>query len=98
MKATLQNRSRYQSLALAAFVCSAATVQSQLVDKTLSPNAANEGIAKSLAQQIGAGSGDIFAVDSSACMIARDAAANYSNANLRSNRAWDRAFRTAKGM
>ena len=32
----------------------------QLVDKTLAPNAANEGIAKSLAEQIGTGRGDIF--------------------------------------
>src|SRR5829696_5528929 len=44
----------------------------QLVDKTLAPNAANEGIAKSLAEQIGTGRGDIFTPGSSAYIIARD--------------------------
>jgi hypothetical protein len=44
----------------------------QLIDKTLAPNAANEGISKSLEQQIGAGRGDIMTVDSSAFIINRD--------------------------
>src|SRR5919198_5605367 len=70
MKATLTNPCN--AIALTALVCSVATSQAQLVDKTLSPNAANEGIAKSLQQQIGGGTGDIFTVDSSACIIARD--------------------------
>lgn len=44
----------------------------QLIDKTKAPNAANEGISKSLEQQIGAGRGDIMTPDSSAFIIARD--------------------------
>ncbi|HEU5237841.1 MAG TPA: di-heme oxidoredictase family protein [Pyrinomonadaceae bacterium] len=44
----------------------------QLIDKTKAPNNANEGINKSLTQQIGAGRGDLSTVDSSAFIIARD--------------------------
>jgi mono/diheme cytochrome c family protein len=44
----------------------------QLIDKTKAPNAANEGIAKSLTDQIGAGRGDIRTPNSSAYIIARD--------------------------
>ncbi|MFN7947757.1 MAG: di-heme oxidoredictase family protein [Blastocatellia bacterium] len=44
----------------------------QLVDKTRSPNTADSGIAKSLAEEIGAGRGDQVTPDSSAFMIARD--------------------------
>jgi len=44
----------------------------QLIDRTLAPNAANEGIAKSLDQQIGVGRGDIYTPDSSAFIVARD--------------------------
>jgi len=46
--------------------------QGQLVDRTLAPNTANEGIAKSLQDQIGAGRGDWFTPDSSSFIIARD--------------------------
>jgi Di-haem oxidoreductase, putative peroxidase len=45
---------------------------SQLPDRTLAPNPANEGIAKSLAQQIGAGRGSITTPDSSLFIINRD--------------------------
>jgi hypothetical protein len=44
----------------------------QLVDRTLAPNAANEGIAKSFAQQVGAGRGNWTTPDSSSFIIARD--------------------------
>jgi Di-haem oxidoreductase, putative peroxidase len=44
----------------------------QLIDKTKAPNAADEGIAKSLAEQIGAGRGDTKTPNSSAYLIARD--------------------------
>src|SRR5437879_6600239 len=53
-----------------AFVATFANAQ--LIDKTLAPNVANEGIAKSLADEIGAGRGDIYAPGSSAFIIARD--------------------------
>jgi hypothetical protein len=44
----------------------------QLADRTKAPNAANEGIAKSLAQQIGADRGDWMTPHSSSFVIARD--------------------------
>src|SRR5512147_227271 len=44
----------------------------QLVDRTKAPNVANEGINKSLAQEIGAGRGDWITPDSSSFIIARD--------------------------
>ena len=50
----------------------AAIARGQLVDKTKAPNAAGEGINKSLAQQIGAGRGDWVTPESSSFIIARD--------------------------
>jgi mono/diheme cytochrome c family protein len=47
-------------------------VLSQSIDRTQNPNAANAGIAKSLAQEVGAGRGDLLTPDSSAFIIARD--------------------------
>src|SRR5258708_31194805 len=44
----------------------------QLVDRTKAPNPLNEGIAKSLQQQIGAGRGDWSTPDSSSFIIQRD--------------------------
>jgi mono/diheme cytochrome c family protein len=44
----------------------------QLIDKTKAPNIANEGIKKSLAQQIGAGRGNLMTPDSSSFILARD--------------------------
>jgi hypothetical protein len=46
--------------------------RAQLIDRTQNPNVANAGIAKSLAQEIGEGRGDIKTPDSSAFIIARD--------------------------
>src|SRR5499426_2558132 len=44
----------------------------QLTDKTRAPNVADAGIAKSLADQIGAGRGDLMTPNSSAFIINRD--------------------------
>lgn len=44
----------------------------QLIDKTKAPNVANEGINKTLSQEIGAGRGSISTIDSSLFIIARD--------------------------
>jgi hypothetical protein len=44
----------------------------QLIDRTQAPNIANEGIAKSLDEQLGVGRGDILTQNSSAFVIARD--------------------------
>jgi len=50
----------------------AAPAVAQLIDKNKAPNIANEGIKKTLAQQIGAGRGDWMTPDSSSFIIARD--------------------------
>jgi len=57
-----------------AFVVSitAITAFGQLIDKTKAPNAANDGINKSLTDEIGAGRGDVMTPNSSAYIIARD--------------------------
>ena len=57
---------------IALVVGAVAPALGQLVDRTLAPNAANEGIAKSLLEQSGASRGDAVTPDSSACIIARD--------------------------
>lgn len=48
------------------------TGYAQLIDRTKNPNAINAGIAKSLAQQAGAGRGDMLTPDSSMFIIKRD--------------------------
>ncbi len=50
----------------------AASTRGQLVDGTKAPNAAGEGVHKSLALEVGAGRGDAFTPDSSAFLIERD--------------------------
>lgn len=57
---------------VAAMLLSTIPVLAQLIDKTKAPNIANEGINKSLAQQIGAGRGDLMTPNSSSFIIARD--------------------------
>jgi hypothetical protein len=47
-------------------------VDAQLIDKTLAPNPAGAGIAKSLAQEIGVGRGDVNTPNSSMFIIKRD--------------------------
>src|SRR5262245_29478057 len=66
----------------------------QLVDRTLAPNAANEGIAKSLGEQVGAGRGDVFAPGSSAFIIARDP----FRAIRRGRQLFQRKFTRAQGQ
>lgn len=61
---------RIGSFALA--LCCVPLLRGQLIDQTLAPNAAKEGIAKSLTQQIGAGRGDWNTPDSSSFIIQRD--------------------------
>ncbi len=46
--------------------------RAQMIDRTQAPNAANDGIAKSLAEQIGAGRGDWNTPDSASFLISRD--------------------------
>jgi hypothetical protein len=56
----------------AALLLCARPAAAQLVDQTLAPNNAQAGIAKSLAQEVGAGRGDLTTPDTSAFIIARD--------------------------
>jgi hypothetical protein len=57
---------------LGALVLLYGTAVAQLIDRTLAPNALNEGIAKSLSDEVGAGRGDVVTPGSSAFVIARD--------------------------
>jgi Di-haem oxidoreductase, putative peroxidase len=59
---------------LAAVALGATPALAQLVDRTLAPNEANEGIAKSFEEQIGAGRGSINTPGSSLFIINRDPA------------------------
>src|SRR6187431_2602642 len=62
----------YKPSLIACGLFAAIQCMAQLVDRTLAPNPINEGIAKSLAQQIGAGRGDWYTLNSSAYLISRD--------------------------
>jgi hypothetical protein len=66
----------------------------QLIDKTKAPNAANEGIKKTLAQEIGAGRGDVMTPDSSAFNISRDP----FRAVRRGRQLFQRKFTRAEGQ
>jgi mono/diheme cytochrome c family protein len=57
---------------LAAVLWKGAPASAQLTDRTQNPNNINFGIAKSLAQEIGAGRGSLTTPDSSSFIIARD--------------------------
>jgi hypothetical protein len=66
----------------------------QLPDRTVTPNAANEGIAKSYADQIGAGRGTVSTPESSLYIIARDPA----RAIRRGRQIFQRKFTRAQGQ
>ena len=59
-------------IACVAFSAVTAPVVAQLIDRTMAPNSAGEGIALSLDEQIGTGRGDWFTEDSSSFIINRD--------------------------
>ena len=59
-------------IAVAALLSAFDAANAQLVDRTKAPNAAGEGIAKSLEQQVGADRGDWNTPQSSSFIIARD--------------------------
>jgi hypothetical protein len=65
------NRLPLYFIVLAALYWSQAA-HAQLIDQTQQPNAVNEGIAKSLEEEIGAGRGDVLTPNSSTFLIARD--------------------------
>jgi hypothetical protein len=84
------------TLASTLFVCAffGKTVMGQLVDRTLAPNVANEGIAKSYEQQIGAGRGSANTPGSSLFIINRDPA----RAIRRGRQIFQRKFTRAQGQ
>lgn len=71
---SIKNRSKLFAILIWTAVVSVVAVPAvaQLIDKTKAPNLSDEGINKSLAQQIGAGRGDSMAPGSSLFIIARD--------------------------
>ena len=66
----------------------------QSTDRTQAPNPANEGIAKSLTDQIGAGRGDLLTPNSSAYILARDP----FRAIRRGRQLFQRKFTRAQGL
>ena len=72
----------------------AAPAAAQLTDRTQAPNTANAGIAKSLAQEIGAGVGDVMTPGSSTFLIQRDPA----RAIRRGRQLFQRKFQVAQGV
>jgi hypothetical protein len=57
---------------MACCLVAATSAAGQMIDRTLAPNPLNEGIAKSLREQIGAGRGDWSTPNSSSFLISRD--------------------------
>jgi hypothetical protein len=72
----------------------ASSANAQLIDRTLAPNVANEGVAKSFAQEIGAGRGNVNTPDSSLFIIARDPA----RAVRRGRQLFQRKFGISQGL
>ena len=64
--------SRGAGIVAGCLLLGASVARGQLVDRTKAPNAAGEGIAKSLADEVGTGRGDWFTPDSSTFIITRD--------------------------
>jgi hypothetical protein len=75
-------------------ISGASTSQAQLTDTTQTPNAANAGIHKSYAQEIGAGRGDVNTPDSSIFIIQRDP----FRAIRRGRQLFQRKFQVSQGF
>src|SRR2546427_5875109 len=73
---------------------SSSRAHAQMVDKTKAPNAANEGINKSLTEQMGAGRGSPMMLQSSSFIIARDP----FRAIRRGRQLFQRKFTKAEGQ
>jgi hypothetical protein len=82
------------ALSTAMILLSADRADAQLTDQTQTPNAAGQGIALSLDEQIGAGQGDVFTPGSSAYIIKRDPA----RAIRRGRQLFQRKFTSAQGL
>ena len=86
--------SRGISVSIAASLLVGAPALAQLVDRNLAPNTANEGIAKSYEEQIGAGRGSVMVPDSSLFIIGRDPA----RAIRRGRQIFQRKFTRVQGQ
>lgn len=80
--------------ALATLILSGQPARAQLIDQTQAPNAAGEGIALSLEQQIGAGRGDVDTPDSAIFLIKRDPARSVR----RGRQLFQRKFQLGQGL
>ena len=78
----------------AGLVVHTVTVNGQLIDKTKAPNLANEGINKSLAEEIGVGQGNVMTPDSSVFILSRDP----FRAIRRGRQLFQRKFTRAEGQ
>ena len=86
--------SRGISVSIAVSLLVGAPALAQLVDRNLAPNTANEGIAKSYDEQIGAGRGSVMVPDSSLFIIDRDPA----RAIRRGRQIFQRKFTRVQGQ
>jgi hypothetical protein len=84
----------FLAAAAAGIAVPAGDADAEQTDVTQTPNAENEGIKKSLEQQVGAGQGDIYTPDSSAFIMARDPA----RAVVRGQKLFQRKFTVAQGF
>jgi mono/diheme cytochrome c family protein len=71
-----------------------ASSRAQLIDRTLAPNTVNEGIAKSLVHEVGAGRGDLMTMNSTIYLINRDP----FRAIRRGRQLFQRKFTRAEGQ
>ena len=65
-------RRHFGTLVWAMVLATGSSIAAQLIDRTMAPNTSADGIALSLAEQIGAGRGDSFTEESSSFIINRD--------------------------
>jgi hypothetical protein len=82
------------SLVVVLLAVSAAAARGQMVDRNSAPNAADEGISKTLTQQIGAGRGDWYVPDSASFVVSRDP----FRAIRRGRQLFQRKFTRAEGL
>ena len=98
MSSIIATRARARSVfvigTLAAGLLAIPAAHAQLTDLTQTPNVENSGIAKSLAQQIGAGVGDVNTPNSSIFIIKRDPARSIR----RGRQLFQRKFTVAQGF
>lgn len=94
IRARSKTPGRWWLIGLAGLMAAGTVAHAQLIDRSLIPNPANEGIAKSLAQQTGAGRGNVNTVNSSLYIIKRDPARSIR----RGRQIFQRKFNIGQGL